>query len=311
MSKIFGSFLFKLVLTVAVSVFIGYQIAKIEVKEAQHSFRKILGTQVQMQTDNKLQSAIEGFLAGGEGDYAVWVKDLTPSGRRNVSINSGQKFAAASLYKLFLMAAVYKEVNAGKITLDTEISAKLSHLDSIFGGRDFGYEDFDDSEIIEYSVRESLERVAGISDNFAAIMLAEKISWGKVQAIAEELGAQSTTLKDPIRTSADDIGLVFEKLYKGEVVSVEASEQILDMLSKSKLNNRIPALLPDDLKIAHKTGELSRVRNDAGIVFLEGNPYVIVMMSKNLRGEDDGVENLAQISKMVFDYYAANPGEKR
>lgn len=306
MSKIFGSFLFKLVLTVAVSIFIGYQIAKIEFKEAQHSFRKILGTQAKLQTDSKLQSAVENFLQGEEGDYAVWVKDLTPAGHRNVLINSDQKFEAASLYKLFLMAAVYKEVNAGKLTLDTGISAKLSHLDNVFGGRDFGYEDFDDSEIIEYSVRESLERVAGISDNFAAIMLAEKIGWGKVQAFAEELGAQSTTIKDPITTTAEDIGLLLEKLYKGEVVSVEVSEQILDMLSKSKLNNRIPALLPDDLKIAHKTGELSGVRNDAGIVFLAppGGPYVIVLMSKNLKGEDDGVENLAQISKIVYEYYS-------
>lgn len=313
MPRIFGSFLFKLILTVLVSIFIGFQLAKIDLgligvdfKETQHSFRKILGVEAKKQTDGRLQSRIEEFLRDKDGDYAVLVKDLKPEGRRNVLINSDRVFEAASLYKVFLMGAVFEKVYQGKLTLESGISAKLTHLDQVLGGRDFGYEQFDDSEIIEYSVGEALQRVASISDNFAAIMLAEKIGWGSIQAFAEESGATSTSIKSPITTSAEDIGLLFEKLYKGEIVSIEASEQILDMLSKSKLNSRIPAKLPEDIKIAHKTGELSRVRNDAGIVFLEGNPYAIVMMSQNLKGEDEGVENLAEISKIVYEYYNAN-----
>lgn len=306
MSKIFSSFLFKLILTVAISIFIGFQLAKIEFKEAQHSFRKILGSQAQKQTDQKLQSRIEDFLQGKDGDYAVLVKDLKPEGKRNVLINSDQSYEAASLYKLFLMAAVFKKVYEGKLSLDTVISAKLSHLDNVLGSRDFGYEDFDDEEIIEYSALEALERVATISDNFAAILLAEKIGWSSIQALADEAGATKTSIQNPITTSVEDIGLILEKLYKGEIVSLESSEQILDMLSKSQLNNRIPAKLPKNIRIAHKTGELSRVRNDAGIVFLEGNPYVVVIMSQNLEGEDEGVENLAEISRIVYDYYASN-----
>lgn len=306
MSKILGSFLFKLILTVLVSIFIGFQLAKIEIKEAQHSFRRILGTQTKKQTDQKLQSKIEDFLQGKDGNYAVLVKDLKPEGKRNVFINSDEVFEAASLYKLFLMAVVFEKVYEGKLTLETLISAKLSHLDQVFGGRDFGYEQFEDSEIIEYSVGEALKRVAEISDNYAAIMLAEKIGWNSIQDFATRIGATNTSIKDPISTSSEDIGLLLEKFYKGEVVSIEASEQILDMLSKSKLNNRIPAKLPEGIKVAHKTGELSRVRNDAGVVFLEGNPYVIVLMTKNLKGEDEAVENLAEISKIVYEYYNAN-----
>jgi beta-lactamase class A len=305
MSKIFGTFLFKLVLTVIISVFIGYQIAKIEFGYSQHSFRKILGAQTVV--DRELESLITNFLADKQGDYAVYVKDLSSESGRNASINSDQQFEAASLYKLFLMGAVFDEVNAGKLTLDTEISAKMSHLDEVLGGRDFGYENYDSSESIGYTVREALERIATFSDNYAAIMLAEKIGWAKMQLLAEEIGTTQTSIKSPISTSAADVGLLLEKLYRGEIVSVESSEQILDMLSKSQMNNRIPALLPKEVKIAHKTGELSGVRNDAGVVFLEGNPYVIVMMSKNLKGEDDGIESLAQISKIVYDYYTSNP----
>lgn len=320
MPRVFGSFLFKLVLTVIISVFIGFQLAKIdpesfgiEFKGTEHNFRKILGTQQTEKTnvDNKLQSKVEAYLADKDGEYAIYVMDLKPEGKRNICIRCSEPFEAASLYKLFLMDAVYQAVYGGKLTMDSEISAKMSHLKEVYGDVDFGYEDFSDDEIIVYTVGEALERVASISDNFAAIMLAEKIGWGTIQNAADEIGATQTSIKSPITTSARDIGTLFEKLYKGEIVSLESSEKILDTLTKSKLNNRIPALLPEDIKIAHKTGELAGVRNDAGVVFLNANPYVIVIMSKDLRGEDDGVENLAQISKIIYDYYASNSEGKR
>lgn len=318
MSKFFQSFLFKLILTVIISVLIGFQLAKIdpdsigiEFKEAEYSFRKILASQPEMALDNKLQSRVGSYLKEKEGEYSVYVKDLKPEGKRNVCIRCEETFEAASLYKLFLMAASYQAVYEGKLTLDTQIQAKLSHLKAVYGDVDFGYESFSDEEIIAYTVGESLERIASISDNFAALMLAEKIGWGSIQDIADETGEGKTSIANPITTSSKDVGLLMEKLYNGEIVSLESSEQILDLLSKSKLNNRIPAKLPEGIKISHKTGELPGVRNDAGIVFLEGNPYVIVLMTKNLKGEDQGVENLAEISKIVYDYYSSNSEGKK
>lgn len=313
MSKIFGSFLFKLVLTVLISVFIGFQLAKIEMKESQYSFRKILGVEVKKEGDDVLQGRIESFLEGKQGDYAIYVKDLTTGGKRNVYIHSDEVFEAASLYKVFLMAATFEAINEGKFTLDTEISAKLSHLEDVLGSVDYGYLELSGDEVATYTVRECLDRIARISDNYAAIMLAEKVGWDKVQVTADNIGALNTTIKTPISTSAEDVGALLEKIYLGEIVSFEASEEIINMLATAQINNRIPAKLPktdpstgSGLRIAHKTGELSNVRNDAGIVFLDGNPYIIVMMTKDLKYEDEGIENLAEVSKIVFDYYSAN-----
>jgi beta-lactamase class A len=310
MLSIFSSFLFKLILTVVFSVFIGFQIAKIEFKESNHSFRKILGVQEEKKMiDSELQSQIEDFLKDKDGDYAVFVKDLLPEGKRNVYINSDQTYEAASLYKLFLMAAAFESINDGEMTLETEISAKLSHLEDVLGSVDYGYQHLSSEEVATYTVMECLDRIARISDNYAAIMLAEKVGWDSIQAAADKIGASNTTIKTPISTSAEDIGLLLERIYKGEVGSFESSEQIIDLLTKAQINNRIPAKLPESLKIAHKTGELSQVRNDAGIVFLEGNPYLIVMMSKNLKGEDEAIENLAEVSKIVYDYYSSSKTE--
>lgn len=308
MPRVFQSFLFKLILTVAISIFIGFQLAKIEIKEAEYSFQKILGSKAEEKiiVDSALQGQIEAYLSDQKGDYAVYVKDLKPEGVRNTCVRCEEGFEAASLYKVFLMAAVFQAMSDGKLTMETGISAKMGHLREVYGGSDFGYEDFSDDEVIGNTIGEALERVATVSDNYSAIMLAEKVGWGKVQDIADEIEAEQTSIKSPITTSAEDVGILLEKLYKGEIVSLESSEKILDLLTLSKFNNRIPAKLPEEVRVAHKTGELSGVRNDAGVVFFGANPYVIVMMSKNLRGEDDGIENLAEISKIVYDYYSAN-----
>ena len=315
MGYLMHSFLFKLVLTVIFSIFIGYLLAQIEFKEGNYSFRKILGEQKkEVRGDEELEGKIRDFLEGKEGDYAVYVKDLKPEGSRNVYINSDQVYEAASLYKLFLMAATFEAVNRGEIALDTEISAKLSHLEEVLGSVDYGYQHLSKDEVATYTVRECLDRIARISDNYASIMLAEKVGWDGAQDVANEIGALNTTIKTPISTSAEDVGLLLEKIYSGEIASFEASEEIISMLEKAQINDRIPAKLPKGVRIAHKTGELSRVRNDAGIVFLEGNPsgkaassaYVIVMMTKNLKGEDAGIENLAEISKIVYDYYQSS-----
>lgn len=312
MFRILGSFLFKLVLTVAISIFIGFQLAKIEFKESSHTFKRILGVEKEVKADTVLQSEIEKFLADQDGDYAIYVKDLKPGGTRNVFINSQEQYQAASLYKLYLMAAVYMSIKEGELTMETEISAKLSHLEEILGSVDYGYQHLSSEEIATYTVRECLDRIARISDNYAAIMLAEKIGWTKVQDAAQAMGATSTVIRTPISTTAEDAGMFLEKLYKGEMVSFDESEDMINFLASAQVNDRIPAKLPETdpstgsaLRIAHKTGELSGVRNDAGIVFLQGNPYVIVMMSKNLKGEDQGVETLAQVSKIVYDYYSS------
>ena len=279
MSRFFGSFLFKLILTVIISIFIGTQLAKIELKEYSHSFRKILGVDIKS-GDAVLEGRIRDFLNGKDGEYAVYVKDLKPDGKRNVYINSDKVYEAASLYKLFLMAAAFEKISKSEISLETEISAKLSHLEGILGSVDYGYQHLSSDEVVTYTVAECLDRVARISDNYAAIMLAEKVGWTQVQAMANEIGALNTTIKTPISTSAEDVGLFLEKVYGGQIVSFESSEEIINLLTKAQINNRIPALLPktdpstgSGLRIAHKTGELSQVRNDAGIVFLEGNPY--------------------------------------
>ena len=252
---------------------------------------------------HELSKIIHDNLEGKKGNFSIYIENLKT--QEKYGYNTNEIFPAASLYKLYLMAAVMEKVEGGGLKMEDGLSADKDHLVEVFRGVDFGYDQA--PETITYTVEEAMTQVGRISDNFAAIMLAEKVGWDKVQVEVESLGAISTTIKSPISTTASDIALFFKKLYLRQVVSSQASDKIMEFLLLSKLNNRIPAKLPQEVKIVHKTGELLRVRHDAGIVYLQSQnderPYIIVLLSKDLEDENEGVETLANISKDVFKYF--------
>jgi len=88
---------------------------------------------------------------------------------------------------------------------------------------------------------------------------------------------------------------LLEAIYHGKVLNKESTDDFFKVLSTNK-DSFIPRELPPDLKIANKPGELEAVRNDSGIVFVEGRPYVICVMTSFLVNERDGEEAISKVS---------------
>lgn len=263
-----------------------------------------------VKNSSELEKIVQSELEGKVGEFAILIDSLDGKEAQRHSLNEDNIFPSASLYKLFLLSAAFRAIEEGRLKEDQTITASLPHLEETLGSVDFGYEEIEGDKI-SYKVSEILDRITRISDNYASIMLADKLGWDSLEEEARRVGARNTSFKSPISTTASDIALYLRSLYAGEIVSQNSSQKIIDLLSKAQINNRIPAQLPKEVKVAHKTGELSRVRHDAGIVFLEGKPYLIVLMSKDLKFENDGVEILANISGDVYEYFAklANKGD--
>ncbi len=250
----------------------------------------------------KLSEIVQKYLSGQSGDFGIYIEDLNDG--EKYYYNADDSFPAASLYKLYLLAAVEKEIEQGSLQSEDTLSAKKADLTEKLGSVDFGYDDGEEN--IEYSVDEALTRVGRISDNFASLMLAEKIGWGKVQEMADLLGATDTRIKDPISTTPQDVAMFFKQLNQDQVVSAQSSQKIKELLSLNKINDRIPAKLPGSVAVVHKTGELLHLRHDAGIVSISTprgpRSYVIVVLTNNVQYEDEAISLIADISKDVFDY---------
>ncbi len=263
-------------------------------------------SQIPLPNNPQIAAIVENRLKDQPGDYAIVIESLDGDLTQRYSYHADRLFPSASLYKLFLLATAYEAIGEGDLKMNQTIAASTDHLNEVLGGVEFGYEGLA-GENISYDVKYILDRIAGVSDNYAAIMLAEKLTWDRVREQAVKIGANRTIIREPISTTANDVALFWRKLYFGQIYSRQASEELIDLLATARINNRIPAELPAGLKIAHKTGELARLRHDSGIVFIENKPYLIVLMSKDLEGEDDGIELLANISKDIYDYFSKLP----
>ena len=104
-------------------------------------------------------------------------------------------------------------------------------------------------------------------------------------------------------TTAYDLLLLFEKMAKGKIISAHASEAMINILLDQRFNEIIPAGLPPGVKIAHKTGSITGVFHDSGIIFLpSGKKYLLVLLSKNVEDEKSAIKAMAAVSAMIYNY---------
>ncbi|MBA4058445.1 MAG: serine hydrolase, partial [Marivirga sp.] len=104
-------------------------------------------------------------------------------------------------------------------------------------------------------------------------------------------------------TTAYDLMLIFEKMAIGQTVDSTASKAMIDILLDQRFNMIIPANLPEGVKVAHKTGSITGVHHDSGIVFLpDGRKYVIVLLGKDLKDDEKATRMMANVSKILYDF---------
>ena len=248
----------------------------------------------------KLKQTVVSSLDGTHGTYSVVIKNLKTG--ESYSQNESTKYDSASLYKLWVMGTVYEQLDAGKLEKDDVLSSSIEDLNEKF---QIATEEAELTEgEVEMSVNEALSQMITISHNYAALLLSSKVRLSNVKNLIYLHGLSSSsvgTVGYPT-TTAKDTARFYEELYKKRVVSEKASDEMLTLLKKQKLNDRIPKYLPDNIEIAHKTGELGEYKHDGGIVFSQKGDYIIVVMSKS-NNPQAAAERIALLSKDVYEYF--------
>lgn len=250
---------------------------------------------------NTLSETIQSALKDTSGDYAVVIKNFKT--QEEYLFNEHKKFQPGSLYKLWIMAKTYEQIQNGKLTKDQVLTQDIAVLNEKF------YIDPSVAEqtegAIKFSVDEALNQMITISHNYAALLLTEKLRLSQVALFLKQHGFNESTVgtkgEDPT-TTAFDIAIFFEKLYRGELADSDSTQSMLNLLKKQTLNNKLPKYLPENIEIAHKTGEIGSFSHDGGIVYTKTGDYIIVIFSdSNLPSQAE--ERIAGISKAVFEYF--------
>lgn len=262
-------------------------------------------------------------LAAAEGTFAVAFADLKTGD--TLFINAHEPFHAASTMKTPVMIELYKQAEAGLFSLDDSILVK-NEFSSIVDGSPYQMQVSDDSEAVLYDkigtmipIRELMFEMITQSSNLATNILIDLVDAKNVTASMRELGAPDIAVLRGVEdikafdkglsnsTTAYDLMKIFEAIGRDQIISEEACQEMMQVLFAQKFNEIIPAKLPADVMVAHKTGTITGVQHDSGIVVLPGgHAYVLILLSKELPSPETGVMLLADVSKLVYDYVVSD-----
>lgn len=225
-----------------------------------------------------------------KGKYGVYFEDL--ENKESFEINGKEVFTAASLIKLPVILALYRENEAGRINLDEVY--RLQEKDKRSGAGSLQYKPAG----FEISYRRLAELMGKQSDNTAFNVVAQRLGAENIQKLIDDLGMRGTVFATN-KTTPEDVGLFFRKLFKEKIVYEKDKEEILSFLTETIFEDRIPAGVPAGVKVAHKVGTEVGVISDAGIVFDE-KPFILVILSEDVN-ELEAKKILPEIAKKIYE----------
>lgn len=232
-----------------------------------------------------LQQQLEQKLAGFSGSWQVFVQPLTGTATV-LEINSHPQ-PGASLLKLFVMLAVFDQIEQGQFAGENP--------DSL------------------------LQQMITVSSNSAANLLLKQLGNGNIETgfavvntTAKKYGFTDTSLADSFHddgsglataklTSARDTGLFLVKAYQGQLPH---SDQMLALLKQQQRNTKISLGIPAGVTVAHKTGEVPGVENDAGIIYADSSPFVLTVLTNEISASTARTQ-IGQVASLVYEELAS------
>ena len=264
----------------------------------------------------QLKAEITALIAASGAEVAVAWRPLDATPGEELLINPTLRFHAASTMKVPVMIEAFRQANVRKLRLDDNVRV-TNQFTSIQDGSPFVLSATEDSDGEIYkalgktlSYRQLVEASITVSSNLATNILIEHLGARNVQATVDTMGASGMQVLRGVEdqkafdagknNTTDALGLLalFEAIGKGKAVSAKSSADMLDILKRQKFNNRIPAGLPAGTVVAHKTGEITGICHDAGIVY-SARPYVLVVLTRGIKDATVSAKLIADITSLI------------
>ena len=267
------------------------------------------------QAPRSLETDLRNAIAASKADIGVAMRTL--DGRDEVLIDPDGVFHAASTMKVPVMIELFKQARAGTLTLDDPLPIR-NQFHSIVDGSPFTLSEGDDSDQAIYAaagrpmpLRELCEAMITVSSNFAANLLIERLGAPAIQKTVDGLGAGGMRVLRGVEdqkafdkglnnsTTARGLLTLFDRLAHGTAVDPASDAAMVEILKRQRFNAGIPAGLPAGVPVAHKTGTITAIHHDAGIVYAT-RPYVLVVLTRGFPDEKASDLVIAELSRLTF-----------
>lgn len=273
-----------------------------------------------------LEAAVRNAASEVPAEVSVGVIDLETG--NSAYYDGDVVMHAASTMKVPVMLELYRQAAAGERSLDEEVTIRNSFT-SIADGSTYSLSPDDDSELDLYervgepmTLEELNRRMIVSSSNLATNLLIEEVGAERVRETMAAIGAEDMNVLRGVedipayeaglsnRTTARALARVMEviaRCERGEVdealapLTAEDCRAMTAVLADQEFTEKIPAGVPDGVRVANKTGWITRIDHDAAIVYPEGRaPYVIVVLTRGLDDHDVASAAIADVSAAVW-----------
>jgi beta-lactamase class A len=267
---------------------------------------------------NKVSEAISELIQHSGAEVGLAAHNLGTG--EEILIQPDQFFHPASIIKVCVMMEAFRQARQGLFSLDDPMLIKNEFI-SIADGSIYALSVEDDSEKDlyehigeEFPIRELIFRMITISSNLATNLLIERVTPQRTTQLMQELGTSDVIVRRGVEdnkafrlglnnaASARGLMRILLKLAKREVVSLQDSDEMIKILLQQKFNEMIPAQLPANVRVAHKTGWNDDLYHDAGIIFPPSRkPFVLVILTRGCKSETDAHALVASLAKIIYD----------
>jgi beta-lactamase class A len=226
------------------------------------------------------------------GTYGAVVYD--PESEQTTTLNADEPFVAASLGKLPPLITLYRAAARGELDLDEPISILPTDIQTYGSGVLSAYP-------VGHTItlRECAWYLIQESDNTAWVMLERRLGFDEIAAELDRMGADGTNYYSRV-TTPRDVLLMLRSIADPRFTTPKLSGEMLDDMTDTSFEDRIPAALPEDVRVAHKIGSYGDTFGDAGIVFYKDEKgkeksYFIVVIAKGATEEEarSGIRDMA------------------
>jgi beta-lactamase class A len=228
-------------------------------------------------------------------------------------VDADRLFHAASTMKVAVMVELFRQAEARDLSLGDPLIVR-NEFKSVVDGSPYRMDlgaDSDDEVYKADGQAMTLEalnfQMITVSSNFATNLLIDRLGVANIRRTVESLGAVGHEVRRGVEdqkafdrgiineTSARGLLILLEAIARGRAASKSASDRMIDVLSRQKFREGIPKLLPAGTRVAHKTGTITKVHHDAGIVF-GAKPYVLVVLTRGFATEKESDAVIARVA---------------
>ncbi len=280
----------------------------------------LLMAQLVSATDTSLAAAIDRRVAATDSTQ-VAVAFLDLGSGASYYRNADTIYHAASTMKVPVLVEAFYAARAQRIFLEQELLL-VNQFASIVDGTPYELDAAEDGDTTLYGsigqrvpIRDLARRMITRSSNLATNTLVAILGAEQINATATKLGVTRARVLRGVEDqkafdrgmnntmTARDLAALFAALERRQVAGESDTRDMLDILLAQEFNEKIPAGLPPGTRVAHKTGEITAVSHDGGIVYLPGrSPYVLVVLTRGVRDGKSSAALIADISRIVYSH---------